>query len=97
MADTRSPSGLFRMATWHSDLECRCERLPAWYGSDAGRQQQFRLWVAAEAATLGAHLARLLRSDLAPAVTGPVRALLDALEGDVRWARGRLDDEPAAP
>lgn len=86
-----SPSGLFRMATWESELESRYERLPECYGTTTERHRQFLRWVEAEACTLGAHLARLLRPDTAPAVAGPLQALLDALEEDVLWARGRLE------
>lgn len=86
----RSPSGLFRMATWQREVESRYERLPRWYDSTPERERRFVAWVEAEACSLAMQFGRLLHSDTPPALAAAIRTLLDALERDVVWARGML-------
>ncbi|MGQ9367131.1 hypothetical protein [Azospirillum sp. A39] len=91
MAPQRSPSGLFRMGAWESEMERTHARMPRWYWNDGERSRRFALWVEAEADGLALQLGRHLRPDTAAVVAGPARALIEALAGDAAWARRVAD------
>lgn len=83
----RSPSGLFRMATWEGDMERSHAQMPRWYWNRAERYRQFVRWVEAEAEGMAMHLARHLRPDTPPETAGAVGPLVDLLSSDAAWAR----------
>ncbi|WP_448189933.1 hypothetical protein [Azospirillum sp. sgz301742] len=83
----RSPSGLFRMATWEGDMERSHAQMPRWYWNRAERYRQFARWVEAEADGMAMQLARHLRPDTPPETAAPVRMLVELLARDAAWAR----------
>ena len=83
----RSPSGLFRMATWEGDMERSHAQMPRWYWNRAERYRQFARWVEAEAEGMAMQLVRHLRPDTPPEAAGPARALVELLARDAAWAR----------
>lgn len=88
----RSPSGLFRKATWEGDIAATYERMPRWWAITGERDRHFLEWVAAEARSMAMHLARLVDTDTPPEVAQHARALALHLAEDIAWAERLLGE-----
>jgi hypothetical protein len=93
----RSPSGLYRMSAWESEMERTYTSMPSWYWDDRGRYTQFTRWVAADAEATRLRLAGFVRAGGDPALREALGRLTTALAHDAEWARGlagrALNDE----
>ena len=85
---TRSPSGLFTRRRWERDRVAAPEWAPR---SASPEEEEFALWVHAEAKALAAELDRLAEQGPPAALTKNLRAVAESLWADAEWARRQVD------